>query len=93
MSLVSAEKSNNQTEEETKIKFDENETKPQNKNTNEKQFCGGVRKDLLNIIFLNYMYFLQGLPLGLAFSVSTILASSKSSFSDQGTFTFALYPL
>jgi PAT family acetyl-CoA transporter-like MFS transporter 1 len=52
----------------------------------------GIRKDLLNIIFLNYMYFIQGLPLGLAYSVSIILASSKSSFSDQGTFTFAYYP-
>ena len=51
-----------------------------------------LKKDLYNIIFLHYMYFLQGLPLGLAFSVSIILASSKSSFSDQGTFSFAFYP-
>ncbi len=66
-------------------------TKIAGKKTNKTE-NGGIRKDLLNIIFLNYMYFIQGLPLGLAYSVSIILASSKSSFSDQGTFTFAYYP-
>ena len=54
-----------------------------------------IRKDLHHIVFLIYLYFLQGVPLGLVMSTSTLLASSKTSaasFSDQGTFSFAFYP-
>jgi MFS transporter, PAT family, solute carrier family 33 (acetyl-CoA transportor), member 1 len=79
-------------EEVAPVRLEENgTTKIESKQTNKTENVG-IRKDLLNIIFLNYMYFIQGLPLGLAYSVSIILASSKSSFSDQGTFTFAYYP-
>ena len=52
----------------------------------------GLRRDLHHIIFLLYLYFLQGIPLGMVVSTSTLLASAKTSFSDQGTFSFAFYP-
>lgn len=33
---------------------------------NPKNFRSGVKKDLFNILFLIYLYILQGVPLGLA---------------------------
>lgn len=52
----------------------------------------GLRKDLKTILLLMYLYFMQGLPLGLAGSIPFILASKKTSFSDQGTFSFVFWP-
>lgn len=53
---------------------------------------GGLRKDLKTIILLMYLYFMQGLPLGLAGSMPFILSSRKVTFSDQGTFSFVFWP-
>lgn len=52
----------------------------------------GIRKDLKKIFYLIYLYMLQGVPLGLAASIPIILASRKTSYSDQGTFTLVFYP-
>lgn len=52
----------------------------------------GIRKDMKTIIFLIYLYFLQGIPLGLAASIPYILSARKMSYGDQGTFSFALWP-
>lgn len=51
-----------------------------------------VRKDLHNIVLLMFLYLLQGIPLGLSGSVPYILSSRKVSYTDQGTFSFALWP-
>jgi PAT family acetyl-CoA transporter-like MFS transporter 1 len=51
-----------------------------------------IRKDLKTIIFLMYMYFLQGIPLGLAGAIPLILGARKVGFSAQGTFSFAFWP-
>jgi hypothetical protein len=50
------------------------------------------KKDLTSIIFLIYLYFLQGIPLGLAGSLPAIMASRKVSYSDLGTFSFVFWP-
>lgn len=52
----------------------------------------GLKKDAKTIFLLMYLYFLQGLPLGLAGSIPFILTSKKASFSDQGTFSFVFWP-
>ena len=52
----------------------------------------GLRKDLKTISLLMYLYFMQGLPLGLAGCIPIIMMSKKASFSDQGTFSFVLWP-
>jgi hypothetical protein len=52
----------------------------------------GLKKDRNTIFLLMYLYFLQGLPLGLAGSMPFILSSKKASFSDQGTFSFVFWP-
>lgn len=51
-----------------------------------------IRKDLHNIIFLMFLYLLQGVPLGLTGSVPFLLSSRKVSYSDQGTFSLAFWP-
>lgn len=60
------------------------------KNASAKQT--GIKKDLKHILFLIYLYLLQGVPLGLAASIPFLLATRKVSYADQGTFTFAFYP-
>jgi PAT family acetyl-CoA transporter-like MFS transporter 1 len=51
-----------------------------------------VRKDLHNIIFLMFLYFLQGIPLGLTGSLPFILGSRNVTYAQQGTFSFAFWP-
>ena len=51
-----------------------------------------IKKDINSIIFLVFLYLLQGIPLGLTTSLPFILSSRKVSYSDQGTFSFALWP-
>lgn len=57
-------------------------------NTNEKNY----KKDVSNIVFLMFLYLLQGVPIGLLFSLPFILSSNNASYSDQGTFSFASWP-
>lgn len=51
-----------------------------------------IKKDLCNIVFLIFLYFLQGIPLGLTGSLPFILGSRNVSYADQGTFSFAFWP-
>lgn len=51
-----------------------------------------IKKDLHNILFLIFLYFLQGIPLGLTGSLPFILGSRNVSYVDQGTFSFAFWP-
>jgi PAT family acetyl-CoA transporter-like MFS transporter 1 len=51
-----------------------------------------LKKDYKNIAFLLFLYFLQGVPLGLTGSLPYILSSRKVSYADQGTFSFAFWP-
>jgi PAT family acetyl-CoA transporter-like MFS transporter 1 len=64
---------------------DPNDKQPLKKNTN-------YKKDLKTIIFLMYLYLLQGIPLGLAGSLPAIMTSRKVSYSDLGTFSFVFWP-
>lgn len=51
-----------------------------------------VGKDFHNILFLMFLYLLQGVPIGLTGSLPFILSSRKVSYADQGTFSFAFWP-
>ena len=51
-----------------------------------------VKNDIWNILFLMFLYFLQGIPTGLYFSISFILSDRKATYSDQGTFTLSAWP-
>lgn len=51
-----------------------------------------IAKDFHNILFLMFLYLLQGVPLGLTGSLPFILSSRKVSYADQGTFSFASWP-
>jgi PAT family acetyl-CoA transporter-like MFS transporter 1 len=53
---------------------------------------GDYRKDLGTIIFLMYLYFLQGIPLGLTGAIPLILGARKVGFSAQGTFSLSSWP-
>ena len=48
--------------------------------------------DLKNIAFLMFLYFLQGIPLGLTASLPYILSSKNISYSHQAIFSFASWP-
>jgi hypothetical protein len=49
-------------------------------------------KDTKTIVLLMYLYFLQGLPIGLASAIMILLSSKKVSYSDQGMFSFVFWP-
>ena len=51
-----------------------------------------LKKDFKSIVLLLFLYFLQGLPLGLTGTLPYILSSKKVSYADQGTFSFAFWP-
>ncbi len=50
------------------------------------------RKDFRNIVFLIFLYFIQGIPNGLGMSIQLILTSRKVSYSNLGTFSFIFLP-
>jgi hypothetical protein len=52
-----------------------------------------LRKDLRTVIFITYLYFLQGIVLGLVNVIPLILGERAVGFSEQGTFSFAQWPL
>lgn len=51
-----------------------------------------IRKDIPNVIFLMFLYLLQGVPLGLAHSITFIMGSRNVSYANQGTFSLAFWP-
>lgn len=52
----------------------------------------GLGKDKKKVMLLTYLYFLQGIPLGLSASMPFLLSARGVSYSDQGTFSFAIWP-
>lgn len=52
----------------------------------------GDNKDTLNIVFLMFLYFLQGIPLGLKASLPYILSSRQASYANQAVFSLASWP-
>lgn len=51
-----------------------------------------TNNDLKNISFLMFLYFLQGIPIGLTASLPYILSSRNVSYSHQAVFSFASWP-
>lgn len=51
-----------------------------------------LKIDATKILLLIYLYFLQGIPLGLAASIPFLLSSNNVSYATQGTFSFATWP-
>jgi MFS transporter, PAT family, solute carrier family 33 (acetyl-CoA transportor), member 1 len=51
-----------------------------------------LKEDYGNILFLLFIYFLQGLPIGLSTSIPYILSSRNVSYSNQGTFSLSHWP-
>ena len=45
-----------------------------------------------NMIILIFLYFLQGLPLGLTGAIPLLMSAKKVSYASQGTFSFAFWP-
>lgn len=52
----------------------------------------GLKKDAKKLALLIYLYFLQGIPLGLCGSIPFLLSARGVSYADQGTFSFAFWP-
>lgn len=50
------------------------------------------RKEIPNILFLMFLYMLQGVPTGLLFSIQFSLSTQNASYQDQGTFSLAGWP-
>lgn len=63
-----------------------------NNSANDGKNSQNLKKDLNSISLLMFLYFLQGIPIGLTGSLPFILSSRKISYADQGTFSFALWP-
>lgn len=62
-------------------------------NKNEKP-PGQTKKsdDLANIIFLIFLYVILNIPIGLTLSIPLILSTRKVAYSEQGTYSFAIWP-
>jgi PAT family acetyl-CoA transporter-like MFS transporter 1 len=60
--------------------------------TTKQNFSTLIQKDGTKILLLLYLYFLQGIPLGLSSSIPFLLSIRSISYSDQGTFSFASWP-
>jgi PAT family acetyl-CoA transporter-like MFS transporter 1 len=54
--------------------------------------AGGLAGDYSNIALLLLLYTLQGVPLGLAQTMDTILQEKQLSFEEQGVFSFMSWP-
>lgn len=50
------------------------------------------RHDFSTILFLMYMYFLQGVLIGLSSAVSILIAARGMNYSAQGTYSFVFWP-
>ncbi|CAF0929729.1 unnamed protein product [Brachionus calyciflorus] len=58
----------------------------------EKDKINSRNEDLINILFLIFLYVIQTVPFGVASSIPLILSSRKVSYSDQGVYSFAMWP-
>jgi hypothetical protein len=56
------------------------------------EILSNLRKDATKIVFLVYIYFLQGIPLGLTASIPLLLTDYSIDYSNQGAFSFANWP-
>ena len=56
------------------------------------EILSNLKKDASKICFLVYIYFLQGIPLGLTASIPFLLTDYSVNYSQQGTFSFANWP-
>ena len=54
--------------------------------------AGAYKKDLPNILFLMFLYLLQGIPIGLGHSLPFILSAKKTSYSNQSLFSLSHWP-
>ncbi|XP_078374420.1 acetyl-coenzyme A transporter 1-like [Oculina patagonica] len=52
----------------------------------------GVNRDRGNIALLVFLYFLQGIPLGISAAMPMLLQSRKISYKDQATFSLVVWP-
>lgn len=51
-----------------------------------------IRKDWLNVLFLIFLYTIQGVPMGLVQSVTFLMSARGVSYANQGTFSIAFWP-
>jgi PAT family acetyl-CoA transporter-like MFS transporter 1 len=68
------------------------EDQPEETTSKKPKPLSGLRKDTKTIFLLMFLYFLQGLPMGLLGAITFILGAKKVSYSDQGMFSFANWP-
>jgi MFS transporter, PAT family, solute carrier family 33 (acetyl-CoA transportor), member 1 len=50
-------------------------------------------KDIPNILLILFLYVIQGIPIGMTISIPLILSSRDVSYTEQGIFSFALWPI
>lgn len=50
------------------------------------------KKDLPNILFLMFLYLLQGVPIGLSYSLPFLLSAQKVSYTNQSIFSLSGWP-
>src|SRR5690606_31781079 len=53
---------------------------------------GGIAKDARGIALLTLLYFIQGIPLGLAMGSIPFLLKKKLSYAEMATFSLSSYP-
>jgi PAT family acetyl-CoA transporter-like MFS transporter 1 len=52
----------------------------------------GLREDAKPVVFLLFLYFLQGVPLGLSASIPLLLQKYGVSYTQQAIYTISGYP-
>lgn len=89
ISQIKMKRTVKRTEGSQAVRIDQIDSDTFNSSTEKKQ---NLKKDYKNIALLMFLYFLQGIPLGLTGSLPFILTSRKVTYADQGTFSFAFWP-
>ena len=68
------------------------EIKAEEKLMEENSRLASVRRDRGNIALLVFLYFLQGIPLGMAGAMPMFLQTRNVSYKDQATFSLVFWP-
>ena len=93
MDAIRSAESDYTSNEKILLESEENLESDKTKDLNTKQtFSTLMKKDGYNVLFLIYLYYLQGIPYGLHYSIPFLLSTRSISYSDQGTFSFASWP-
>ena len=56
-----------------------------------RKICENLEGDRVHVLILFFLYFLQGIPIGLTFAMPLILSNRNVPYAEQAIFSFSAY--